>query len=115
MNISYNSRWGIEDLGWTNSFYNNYLFNANNVRGLSFWDKPEDYWNTTKVAGKNIIGGNWIGGNFWGRPAGEGAFSQKGYSQTCEDSNSDGICDEPYKVKDFDEGVDWVDHYPLTY
>ena len=59
-----------------NRFYNNTLnnsYNVNNSIGES------NYWNTTI-------------GNFWAYPNGTG------YSQTCADANTTGICDIPFNV-----------------
>ena len=51
---------------WVNSshndFFNNYFDNTNNaIDGSS----TGNYWNTTRTAGTNIIGGSWLGGNYW--------------------------------------------------
>jgi hypothetical protein len=77
-----------------NYFYNNYLNNTLNFYSDNANNQP-NYFNTTKTAGTNIIGGPWIGGNFWANPSGTG-FSQQ--AQTCADVNSDGICDSPYTL-----------------
>ena len=42
------------------------------------------------MSGTNIVGGSYLGGNFWGYPNGTG------FSQTCINTNGDGICDSPY-------------------
>ncbi|MEM2070861.1 MAG: CARDB domain-containing protein, partial [Archaeoglobaceae archaeon] len=57
-------------------------------------------WNTTLQEGTNILGGNWLGGNAWLKPDGTG------YSQTCLDSNNDGICDQPYVIDE--ENIDYL-------
>jgi hypothetical protein len=44
------------------------------------------------------------GGNFWAYP------NDTGYSQTCADSNSDGICDSPYALDSNN-----TDYLPLAY
>ncbi|ASJ08515.1 hypothetical protein A3L11_04415 [Thermococcus siculi] len=49
----------IADTSW-NLLYNNYLSNGQNAR-----DMGENYWNTTKREGPNIVGGPYIGGNYW--------------------------------------------------
>jgi parallel beta-helix repeat protein len=60
-----------------------------------------NYWNVTKTAGTNIIGGPYLGGNYWASPDGTG------FSETHPD-RGDGFCDEPYV---FDE---WnTDYLPL--
>lgn len=61
-------------------------------------------WNTTKISGLNIIGSHYIGGNFWGDPTGTG------FSQTCTDADSDGICDSSYNIS-----VNDIDFLPLAY
>jgi parallel beta-helix repeat protein len=43
-----------------NSIYNNFFNNTNNA-----WDDGANYWNTTKQAELNIIGGPYISGNYW--------------------------------------------------
>jgi parallel beta-helix repeat protein len=43
-----------------NSIYNNYFNNSVNA-----YDDGNNFWNTTKTLGTNIIGGPYIGGNFW--------------------------------------------------
>jgi parallel beta-helix repeat protein len=84
-----------------NTFYNNYLNNSVNV-----YSDNENYWNITKdcSTGSNIIGGPCIGGNFWTSP------TKDNFSDTCTDSDSDGICDSEY-----DLGYDNWDNLSLTY
>ena len=62
-------------------------------------------FNTTKRAGINIIGGSYIGGNYWGRTDGNG------FSDTCIDTDDDGICDSPsyYQINSMS-----YDHLPLA-
>jgi len=43
-----------------NLIYNNFFNNTVNA-----WDDGNNYWNTTKTLGTNIVGGPYIGGNFW--------------------------------------------------
>lgn len=83
-----------------NRIYNNYFNNTVNVKAES---SERNSWNTTKTAGTNIVKGQYMGGNFWADPNGTG------FSQTAEDSDSDGICDLPYKVNGSD-----FDHLPLS-
>jgi len=70
-----------------NGFYNNYISNFFNFGS----EKPTyfNYWNTTFncLSGTNILGGLCIGGNYWATPNGTG------FSETCEDSDKNGICD----------------------
>ncbi len=83
-----------------NRIYNNYFNNTVNVKAEN---SEGNIWNTTKEARINIIGGPYTGGNFWAD------LNGTGFSQTAEDSNSDGICDCPYNVN----GTDF-DYLPLT-
>jgi parallel beta-helix repeat protein len=83
-----------------NRIYNNYFNNAVNVKAEN---SEGNIWNTTKEAGKNIMGGPYLGGNFWAD------LNGTGFSQTVEDSNSDGICDLPFNVNGSD-----FDYLPLT-
>lgn len=69
-----------------NTIYNNRFSNTINFDISS----SNNTWNTTKILGPNIIKGPYLGGNYWGDPSGTG------FSQTCLDGNSDGICDSPY-------------------
>jgi parallel beta-helix repeat protein len=85
-----------------NLIYNNLLNNTVNwyFGGIIF----PNYWNTTKTAGTNIIGGSYIGGNYWTNP------TNNGYSNTCTDADSDGFCDNPYVYNE-----DNKDYLPLAY
>ncbi|MCZ7392306.1 MAG: right-handed parallel beta-helix repeat-containing protein [Candidatus Methanoperedens sp.] len=90
----------LDDSSNNNIIYNNFFNNTNNfgVGGGS------NNWNTTKTPGINIIGGSYIGGNIWAYPNGTG------FSQTCADSNSDGICDSTYTLD-----ANNIDYLPLAY
>lgn len=55
-----NNKIGIFVSGSNNLIYNNYFDTSFNVT-----DNGLNYWNTTKQAGINIIGGPYIGGNYW--------------------------------------------------
>ncbi|MEM3405937.1 MAG: NosD domain-containing protein [Candidatus Pacearchaeota archaeon] len=84
-----------------NTIYNNFFNNTNN---FYFIGTPRaNNWNTTKTSGTNIIGGNYLGGNFWAKPDGTG------YSETCSDSDSDGICDSAYILASNN-----IDYLPLA-
>jgi parallel beta-helix repeat protein len=74
-----------------NTIYNNIFNNINNfvINNSHSYFKDSNIWNTTRQSGTNIIGGSYLGGNFWAYPNGTG------FSQTCSDSNKDGICDSP--------------------
>jgi len=70
-----------------NLFYNN-LFN-----GTTQADSTPNLWNTTLDCGTaNIIGGACTGGNFWANS------SDTGFSQTCSDTDVNGICDSIYDI-----------------
>ena len=83
-----------------NRIYNNYF---NNTINAKVENSVGNSWNTTKKKGTNIVNGPYLGGNFWADPHGTG------FSQTAEDSNSDGISDLPYRVNGSD-----VDYLPLV-
>lgn len=84
-----------------NSIYNNIFNNINNIK---FYDSNTNIWNITRQSGTNIIGGPYQGGNFWGNPNGTG------FSQTCPDMNSDGICDDPLVLE-----TNNTDYLPLSW
>jgi len=83
--VSLNSDFGLAP-GASNAIYNNILNNTvNAVMGAG------NAWNTTLDCGTpNIVGGNCTGGNYWANPSGTG------FSQTCADADSDGICDSSF-------------------
>ncbi|WP_440947811.1 NosD domain-containing protein [Methanosarcina sp. T3] len=81
-----------------NLVFNNYL---NNTYNADIRNK-KNTWNTTKTKDTNIVGGSYIGGNFWAAPAG------KGFSQTAQDDNGDGIANNEYAEEYF------TDYLPLV-
>jgi len=81
------------------SIWNNHFNNTENVHDVFIYKTT---WNITKTPGTNIVGGSYLGGNYWAKPDG------LGFSQTCTDADSDGICDESYKVSTFN-----MDYLPL--
>jgi len=99
--VSNNKNWGIY-LEYSNSnlIYNNIFNNPNNV----YVYKGTNTWNIIKTPGRNIIGGNYLGGNAWLKPDGTG------FSQTCNDTDGDGICDKPFKINDNN-----IDYLPLKF
>ncbi len=97
--VNLNSYGGIR---LTNSSDNNIFNNLFNNNVNVNVDSP-NFWNTTKTIGTNIIGGYFMGGNAWSTPSGNG------YSQTCTDANSDGICDSEYTL-----AIDNIDYLPLA-
>jgi PGF-pre-PGF domain-containing protein len=74
----------------TSLIYNNVFNNSVNVKYAKYVGTK--FWNTTKTSGTNIVRGPYIGGNLWAKPDGTG------FSQICNDSDKDGICDLPYNV-----------------
>jgi parallel beta-helix repeat protein len=62
-----------------------------------------DFLNITPTTATNIVGGPYIGGNYWGSPDGIG------FSDTCVDSDKNGICDGPYYLNDSN-----IDYLPLS-
>jgi parallel beta-helix repeat protein len=88
------------DYSADNRIYNNYFNNTVNVKTEN---SEGNSWNTTKTPGANIVEGPYLGGNFWAD------LNGTGFSQTSEDSDSDGICDLPYNVNGSD-----FDYLPLA-
>jgi hypothetical protein len=72
--------------------YNNIFNNTVNVYFQTTPTTNYYYWNVTKQPGNNIWNSSlgYIGGNFWTTPGG------KNYSDTCNDLDADGFCDDPY-------------------
>ena len=98
--VNSNNNGGIQiSNSFDNSLFNNLFNNSMNIVYVS----SPNLWNTTKTPGTNIIGGSFIGGNAWFTPSGDG------YSQTCANTNNDGICDSAYTL-----ATDNVDYLPLT-
>jgi len=77
-----------------NQFYNNLW----NVTTLIYADGGSDnIWNTTRQEGIRIYSnGTEIGGNYYTNANGTG------YSDTCNDLNNDGFCDEPLEIESYD-------------
>lgn len=75
-----------------NTIYNNCFFNRHSNLVL-VGRNVGNIWNTTKVPGKNIVGGSFLGGNLWAKLDGRG-FSQKNPA----DADGDGICDLFYSI-----------------
>ncbi|MEW6528918.1 MAG: NosD domain-containing protein, partial [Candidatus Micrarchaeota archaeon] len=88
--VENNSQYQIYIIGTNNNLIYNNIFNATGTQGLAYADSVIDNWNTTKTGGTNIIGGPYLGGNFWAKADGTGP------SQTCSDTDRDGICDSSY-------------------
>ncbi len=100
-NNAANNNYGIGlYLSSNNSIYNNIFNNTYNI----YLDTSNiNTWNTTLQSSPNIINGYSLGGNFWANPSGTG------YSQTCADGDSDGICDSPNVLASNN-----IDYLPLT-
>jgi trimeric autotransporter adhesin len=72
-----------------NLIADNYFNNTKNFRN---WTVSQNTWNTTKKTGPSIIDGPYTGGNYWAQPDG------LGFSQTCPDTDGDGLCNTPYPL-----------------
>jgi len=57
---------GIDFSSFNNVIYNNYFYNLL----CNAYDDGSNFWNATKQAGTNIIGGPYLGGNYWSDYAG---------------------------------------------
>jgi parallel beta-helix repeat protein len=84
-----------------NLIYNNFFNNSDNI-GFN-GTNTGNVWNITKTQGANIAGGPSLGGNCWASSDGTG------FSQTCNDSNGDGISDSYYSL----DGNN-IDYLPLV-
>jgi parallel beta-helix repeat protein len=82
------------------SVYDNYLSNDANTNFVGSDLQME--WDGSGP-GPNIIGGPIHGGNYWATPAGTG------FSQTCADTDDNGICDSAYTISTGN-----IDYFPLT-
>ncbi len=83
----------------SNIIYNNFFNNTNNFVLVN----SDTAWNVTKTMGKNIVGGPYLGGNVWANP------NSAGFSQTCADDNTDGICDSNFTLDNNN-----IDYLPLA-
>ena len=81
-----------------NLVYNNFFNNTENA-----FNDGTIIWNITRTLNTNIIGGSYLGGNFWANPNGTG------FSQTCIDTDRDGICDLPFVID-----ANNIDYLPLA-
>lgn len=89
--IAYNYGPGISlEESSRNIFFNNYLKNTENVEDNAV--NADNSWQSTLTVKRNLVKGPYIGGNFWANLEGTG------YSETCTDENSNGICDASYAV-----------------
>ncbi len=89
--VAYNYGFGISlEESSKNIIFNNYFKNAENVEENTV--NADNTWQSTLSTRSNLVRGPYIGGNFWANPEGTG------YSETCVDENSNGICDSAYPV-----------------
>ena len=102
--IKANSKYGIVlTYTKTSTIYNNLINNSPNYNFYLYSTGFNNAWNTTKIAVTNIVGGANIGGNYWTNPTGTG------FSDTCVDSDVDGICDSAYTLNSYNK-----DYLPLA-
>ena len=98
-----------------NTIYDNFFNNTNNIN-LTFVNN-NNVWNTTNETAydgeKNILNITNLGGNVWIAPG------EKGFSNLCDDSDEDGICDSSYDLEDNDACNTYcsnnTDHLPLYF
>jgi hypothetical protein len=67
------------------------------------WKIESNSWNTTLQKTRNMRGGRFIGGNYWTNTLGQG------YSDLCDDADSDGICDQPFSIN-----LQNIDYLPIS-
>ncbi len=86
---------------YDNVIYNN-LFNATTY--IELGASEGNYWNVTKRYGTRIYGtGTVLGGNYYTNHSGDA------FSDTCTDTDQDGLCDSAYTV-----GTNNVDNLPMS-
>lgn len=89
--IAYNYGPGISlEESTRNIIFNNYFKNAENVEDNAI--NADNTWQSTLTTRSNLVRGPYTGGNFWADLEGTG------YSETCVDENSNGICDSAYPI-----------------
>ena len=89
--VAYNYGFGTSlEESSRNIIFNNYFKNAENVEENTV--NANNTWQSTLSTRNNLVRGPYIGGNFWADLEGTG------YSETCVDENSNGICDSTYPV-----------------
>ncbi|NLV27999.1 MAG: PKD domain-containing protein [Methanomicrobiales archaeon] len=98
--IAENNKAGISLTGEGITVYDNFL---NNTMNVALSSDAKVTWNVAKSPGPNIMTGPFIGGNYWAAPDGTG------FSETHEDTDGDGFCDEVYRI-----GGENVDELPLA-
>ncbi|HWR25693.1 MAG TPA: NosD domain-containing protein [Methanosarcina sp.] len=89
--IAYNYDSGISlEKSSKNIIYDNYFKNSKNIEEKAV--NSENIWQSPLVTRQNIVKGPYIAGNFWADLEG------RGFSETCMDGNSNGICDSSYNI-----------------
>jgi parallel beta-helix repeat protein len=89
--IAYNYDSGISlEESSRNVIYDNYFKNSKNIEEKAI--NSENIWQSPLVTRQNIVKGPYIAGNFWADLEG------RGFSETCMDGNSNGICDSSYNI-----------------
>jgi parallel beta-helix repeat protein len=73
----------IWSTAYDNLIYNNYVDSKD--ANIFLFAGQGNFWNITKTAGNNIIGGSYLGGNYWS-------------DYTGDDSDMDGLGDTPYLI-----------------
>jgi PGF-pre-PGF domain-containing protein len=88
-----------------NLIYDNYFKNLNNF----YLYNTNNSWNTAEEEVTNILGGEVTGGNYWGNVTGAG------FSEYCNDTDFNGICDTAYLLYDdyYSSFTNNVDNLPL--
>jgi len=101
-NMSSSSAYALTfDSNSNNTIYNN-LFTANNQLQATGTNYSNSF-NISHTEDVRIYGqGKYFAGNYW-------AWSGNGYSETCEDTDWDGICDLQYNLTS-----DYIDFLPLS-
>ena len=76
------------------------LIYDNRITGSpQFADAPgSNTWNVSPRPGENVVGGDTVAGNYY-----------SDYSETCEDTDSDGLCDSPNELAENN-----TDYHPLA-
>jgi len=98
----------IEVAGSDNLIYNNFINTSVRLDYYEFVNPvtgyvtrtPQfgvNYWNVTLRSGPNIVGGPYIGGNYWAD-----------YSPSCNDTDKNGICDEPKILATDPNNIDYL-------
>lgn len=99
--VAYNYGFGVSlEESSRNIIFNNYFKNTVNVEENTV--NADNTWQSTLSTRSNLVRGPYIGGNFWADLEGTG------YSETCVDENSNGICDSAYPL-----AGGGSDNYPL--